>query len=84
MTSHKAEGIRQMALSVAPDRRTRQARAASYVRFPDAEPRRPSLGSLTPQQKRLVLALIDAARAEQTAGPTAQEASRAVGDPARR
>jgi hypothetical protein len=50
----------------AASERTRHARAAAFSRWTDAEPVRPSLASLSPQQARLVRALIAAARAEQT------------------
>jgi hypothetical protein len=51
------------------DRHARQARAASYSRWAGVEAPRPSLASLTPEQARLVRALIAAARAEQAADP---------------
>jgi hypothetical protein len=57
--------------AVTADRHARQARAASYSRWAGAEPVRPSLASLSPEQSRLVRALIAAARAERTAEPQA-------------
>jgi hypothetical protein len=58
-------------LATAPDAgRLRHGRHAGYARAAGTEPVRPSLASLTPEQARLVRALIAAARAEQITEPT--------------
>ena len=49
----------------------RQARGVAYKRWAGTDAPRPSLASLTPEQQRLIRALISAARAERAAEPQA-------------
>jgi hypothetical protein len=63
-------------LATAPARRSKRSRAAAHaisVRWAGHDSARPSLAAMTPEQRRLILALCAAARAEQAAKLDAQD-----------